>query len=92
MDLQRYLTIIISVLTIIPLYLLCAKFFGKYFSLLGTGLFAFQPRIIENSLLGGNEPLFLFLGICTLMLFLSKNIRMVYASFVVAGLFALVRY
>ncbi len=92
MDLQRYLTIIISVLTIIPLYLLCAKFFGKYFSLLGTALFAFQPRIIENSLLGGNEPLFLFLGICTLMLFLSKNIRMVYASFVVAGLFALVRY
>ena len=92
MDLQRCLTISISLLTIIPLYLLCTKFFGKYFSLLGTALFAFQPRIIENSLLGGNEPLYLFLGVCTLTLFLSKNIKMVYASFVVAGLFSLVRY
>ena len=92
MDLQRCITISISILTIIPLYLLCTKFFGKYFSLLGTALFAFQPRIIENSILGGNEPLFLFLGVCTLTLFLSKNIKMVYGSFVVAGLFSLVRY
>ena len=71
MDLQRCITITISILTMIPLYFLCNKFFGKYFSLLGTALFAFQPRIIENSLLGGNEPLFLFLGVCTLTLFLS---------------------
>tara|TARA_B100001167_G_scaffold152187_1_gene99577 strand:- start:795 stop:2549 length:1755 start_codon:yes stop_codon:yes gene_type:complete len=92
MDLQRCITITISLLTIIPLYLLCNKFFGKYFSLLGTALFAFQPRIIENSLLGGNEPLFLFLAVCTLSLFLSKNIKMIYASFVVAGLFSLVRF
>ena len=92
MDLQRCITISISLLTIIPLYLLCNKFFGKYFSLLGTALFAFQPRIIENSLLGGNEPLFLFLAVCTLSLFLSKNIKMIYASFIVAGLFSLVRY
>jgi hypothetical protein len=92
MDLQRWLTIAISISTIIPLYFLCTKFFGKYFSLLGTALFAFQPRIIENSILGGNEPLFLFLGVCTLTLFLSKNIKMVYGSFIVAGLFSLVRY
>ena len=92
MDLQRCITITISILTMIPLYFLCNKFFGKYFSLLGTALFAFQPRIIENSLLGGNEPLFLFLGVCTLTLFLSKNIKIIYASFVVAGLFSLVRY
>jgi len=92
MDLQRWLTVAISILTIIPLYFLCTKFFGKYFSLLGTALFAFQPKLIENSLLGGNEPLFLFLGVCTLTLFLSKNIKMIFASFVVAGLFSLVRY
>ena len=92
MDLQRWLTIAISISTIIPLYFLCTKFFGKYFSLLGTALYAFQPRIIENSILGGNEPLFLFLGVCTLTLFLSKNINMIYGSFVVAGLFSLVRY
>jgi hypothetical protein len=60
--------------------------------LLGVALFAFQPRIIENSLLGGNQPLFLFLGVTTLALFLSKNTKLIYASFVVAGLFSLVRY
>ena len=92
MDLQRGITITISILTVIPMYLLCTKFFGKYFSLLGTALFVFQPRIIENSILGGNEPLFLFLGVCTLTLFLSKNIKMIYGSFVVAGLFSLVRF
>ena len=84
MDLQRYLTITISLLTIIPLYFLCTKFSTKYFSLLGTALFAFQPRIIENSLLGGNQPLFLLLGICVLVLFLSKNIKIIYVSFLVA--------
>ena len=92
MDLQRCITITISILTMIPLYFLCTKFFGKYFSLLGTALFAFQPRIIENSLLGGNEPLFLFLVVCTLALFLNKNIKMIYVSFTVAGLLSLVRY
>jgi hypothetical protein len=92
MDLQRCVAITVSILTIIPLYFLCTKFFGKYFSLLGTALFAFQPRLIENSLLGGNEPLFLFLGVCVLTLFLNKNIKIMYASFVVAGLFSLVRY
>ena len=92
MDLQRCITITISILTVIPMYILCTKFFGKYFSLLGTALFAFQPRIIDNSILGGNEPLFLFLGVCTLTLFLSKNTKMIFGSFVVAGLFSLVRY
>ena len=92
MDLQRCITITISILTMIPLYFLCTKFFGKYFSLLGTALFAFQPRIIENSLLGGNEPLFLFLVVCTLALFLNKNIKMIYVSFAIAGLLSLVRY
>ena len=92
MELQRYLTITISIITIIPLYLLCRKFFDKYFSLLGVTLFAFQPRLIEDSLSGGNMQLFIFLGTCALSLFLSKNTRMIYASFVIAGLFSIVRF
>ncbi|SVE14246.1 uncharacterized protein METZ01_LOCUS467100, partial [marine metagenome] len=79
MELQRYLTITISIITIIPLYLLCRKFFDKYFSLLGVALFAFQPRLFEDSFLGGNIQLFVFLGTCALSLFLSKNTRMIYA-------------
>ena len=46
MDLQRYITIIISVTTIIPVYILCRKFCGNELSLFGASLFVFQPRII----------------------------------------------
>jgi len=61
MDLQRHITIIISVTTIIPVYILCRKFCGNALSLFGATLFVFQPRIIENSLLGITEPLFILL-------------------------------
>jgi len=61
MALQRYVTIIISVATIIPVFILCRKFCGNELSLLGASLFVFQPRIIENSLSGLTDPLFILL-------------------------------
>ena len=61
MALQRCVTIIISVITIIPVFILCRKFCGNGLSLLGASLFVFQPRIIENSLLGITDPLFILL-------------------------------
>ena len=92
MVIQRSLTIMISVFTIIPVYLLCKRFFDKSFALIGTVFFAFDPRLIQNSLLGITEPLFILLGTTGLFLFLSENSKMVYFSFGVAALFALVRY
>ena len=92
MDLQRSLSITISVLTVIPIYLLCSRFFDKRYSIIGAALFVFSPLIIQNSLLGITEPLFLFIGITSLFLFLSNNIKSVYLSFGVVALFTLVRY
>lgn len=92
MALQRALTAVLSVLTIIPLYLLCRMFFEKNLSLIGTAIFVFDPRIIINSLLGITEPLFIILGTTCLVLFLSNDIKKIYFSFVLAALFALVRY
>ena len=92
MNLQRSLSIIISVLTIIPVYLLCCRFFDKRHSIIGAALFVFEPLIIQNSLLGITEPLYLLIGITSLFLFLSNNIKAVYVSFGVAALFTLVRY
>ena len=63
MELQRSLSIFISVATIIPIYSLCRRFFNQSYSLVGASLFLFQPHIIINSSLGITEPLFLFLGI-----------------------------
>ncbi len=92
MNMQRAISIIFSSLTAIPVYLLCTKFFDKKIALLGALMFVVDPRIILNSLLGITEPAFIFLGTLTLFLFLSKNKKIVYLSFVTLALFTLVRY
>mgnify|MGYP001224734009 CR=1 FL=1 len=91
-DLQRYVTIIISVITIIPVFILCRKFCGNGLSLLGTVFFVFQPRIIENSLAGLTEPLFILLELSCLVLFLQNNWKLKYLSFAFLALACLVRY
>ena len=92
MDLQRYITIIISVTTIIPVFILCRKFCGNELSLLGASLFVFQPRIIENSLLGVTEPLFILLELSCLVLFLQNDLKFKYLSFAFLALACLIRY
>ena len=91
-DLQRYITIIISVITIIPVFILCRKFCGNGLSLLGTVFFVFQPRIIENSLMGLTEPLFILLELSCLVLFLQNNWKFKYLSFAFLALACLIRY
>ncbi len=81
MDLQRILSIGISVITIIPMYFLCRRFFSPILSLIGGILFGLSPQIIHNSFLGISEPLYIFLITVSISLFLSKKPRMVYCSF-----------
>ena len=92
MNIQRVSTVVISVLTIIPIYLLCSRFVPKKFALIGAALFIFDPRIISHSLLGITETSYVLLGSLALYLFLSKDIRVVSASFGVLALFTLIRY
>lgn len=92
MMLQRLLTVLISVLTIIPVYLLCKRFFDKPYALVGSSLFAFEPRIIQSSASGITEPLYIILVTIALFLFLSTNRKITYASFGITALCALVRY
>ena len=91
MNLQRMISIIISTVTTIPIFFLCRKFFNKSFSLIGASIFAFEPRLIQNSLLGVTEPLFILLTASTLALFLSNNKKIIYASFATSALASIVR-
>jgi len=91
MNLQRMVSTIISTMTIIPVFLLSRKFFSRTFSLVGASIFAFEPRLIENSLTGVTEPLYIFLIAITLVLFLSRNSKIVYISFVTAAFASIVR-
>jgi len=92
MDLQRTLSITISVATIIPMYFLCRRFFSPLLSLMGCALFGFTPQIIQNSLLGITEPLYICLITTSIFLFLSKKSRIVYCSFWIIALASIVRY
>ena len=92
MNAQRIISILISVVTVIPIYFLGRKFFNEKYSLVIAALFAFEPRLIENSLLGITEPLYLLLGTIALVLFLSKNNKVIIISFIAAALFCLIRY
>ena len=92
MELQRHVTIVISVATIIPVFILCRKFCGSKLSLLGASLFVFQPRIIENSLSGLTDPLFILLELTCLVLFLQNNLKFKYLSFGFLALACLTRY
>jgi hypothetical protein len=92
MMLQRALTIAVSVLSAIPVYMLCRRFVEKQYALVGAALFVFDPRIIQNSVLGETQPLFVFLVAVTLFLFLSKNMKTIYISFATAALLSVIRY
>jgi hypothetical protein len=91
MELQRSTSIIISVLTIIPVYFLCKKFVSNKISIIGAGIIAFEPRLIQNSLLGIADSLYIFLVTITLVLFLDNNKKNIYFSFIIIGIGTIVR-
>ena len=91
-QLQRFTSIAISILTVIPVYLLCNKFVDKKIAIVGASLFILDPRIIINSNLGISEPLYILLGVTSLVLFLSKRYSIILLSFLTLGLCSIIRY
>lgn len=91
MQFQRILAIILSSLITIPVFFLCKKFFNNKISLVGASLFSFEPRIILNSTLGITEPLFILLGITSLLLFLRYDQKGIMIAFALASFTTIVR-
>jgi hypothetical protein len=91
MDLQKQLSMILSTITIIPIYFLCKKFFKPKYAILGALIFALEPRLIHNSMLGITESLYILLGTVTLLFFLSSNKKLIYISFLFVGLTTITR-
>ena len=85
MNLQRSISIILSGITVIPIFFICKKFFNSNYSLLGALIFAFNPSIIINSTIGISEPLNILAITLGILLFLNTNKKIIYSSF---GLFA----
>ena len=91
MDLQKNLAMILSTITIIPIYLLSRKFFDAKFSIIASLIFALEPRLLQNSMLGIIEPLYILLGTLTILFFLSSKKKIMYLSFLFAALTAMTR-
>ena len=91
MQLQKLLAISISSLTIFPLFFLIKKFSESKYALLGILIFAVEPRIIQNSLSGNSEAIFIFFLVVTMLLFLNKNNKIIYLSFLFAGIATIIR-
>ena len=91
MQLQRITSIFISSITIFPLYFLCNVFVEKKYSIIGATLFAFAPRLIENSMYGATEPLFILFLIMTILFFLKNSQKSIYLSFLFAGISSIIR-
>jgi len=79
MHLQKALTVTLSVITVVIVYLLCSRFFEKKIAVTCSMLFAFDPKIIVNSTLGITEPLFILLVTLAMFLFLSERKKLIYA-------------
>ena len=92
MNLQRLLSVIISTLTVFPMFFLCKKFFSNNYALVGAAFFVFDPRIIINSLLGITEPIYFLVGILIILFALNKNKKLWYLAFGFAAIFSLIRY
>ena len=92
MNIQRIMSSIISVSTAIPIYFICKTFFKKNISILGAALFLFDPRIIENSILGISDPLFIFFVTLTIMFIFIKKSKFFYISFIFVALAGFTRY
>ena len=89
---QRITSILFSSLSIIPVYFLCKKFVSPKFSLIGASLFGFNHKLIENSILGVTEPLFIFLIIFMIIFSLENNKKLFFLSFIFLALSSIVRY
>ena len=89
---QRITSIVISTLTIIPVYILAKKFVSSKYALIGAGIFVFDPKLIENSILGITEPIYLLLVSFVLVFALVKNKKLFFISFILLALASIVRY
>ena len=82
----RILSIAISTITIVPMYILARRFFDEKYSLVASCLFAFEPHLNYNSGTALSEPLLILVLILSLNFILSDKTKYHYLAFIFTGL------
>ena len=91
-NLQKILSAIILSLTLFPIYLLCKKFIKNEIAVIAASLFIFHPMIIENSVLGLTESMFILFISFMLLCMISKNIKFSLIGVFLISIASIVRY
>jgi hypothetical protein len=86
MTLVRIISISVSVATIPIIYLISKEFVKEKYALIAAILFTLESNLIENSIFGQTEPLFILLGLISFYFIIQKNQRYQLLAFVFAGL------
>jgi len=81
----RILSIAISTITIVPMYILARRFFDEKYSLAAASLFAFEPHLNYNA--GGalSEPLLILVLILSMNFILNDKTKYHYIAFIFVG-------
>ena len=82
----RILSIAISTITIIPMYILARRFFDEKYSLVASCLLAFEPHLNYNSAGALSEPLLILVLILSLNFILNHKTKYLYLAFIFTGL------
>jgi hypothetical protein len=73
-NVQRIFTIVLSCALIPLAYLLSREFYKEKIALIGAAIIAFEPHLIQNSIMGITEPLFLILVFLTFINMFKNNL------------------
>ena len=86
MNLIRMISIFISSITILIIFKISREFVKIRYALFVAILFAFDPSLIQNSVFGIREPLFILLGLIAIFYGIHKNEKFMLLAFLFAGL------
>lgn len=86
MTIVRIISISVSLATIPIIYLISKRFVKEKYAIIATVLFTLESNLVENSIFGQTEPLFIILGLTSFYFVLQKNQRYQLLAFVFAGL------
>lgn len=86
MNIIRIVSITISCVSVFVIFKIGKKFLNERYALFIAALFAFDPSLIQNSILGIREPIFILLGIIALYYGMHKNEKFLLLAFLFAGL------
>lgn len=88
----RALSLGISTVSIFPMYLLARRFASEKYSLVAAFLFGIEPHLNHNAGLGLSEPLFILVMIMSAYFIMSKDAKLSYLSFFLAGIMWWIRF